>query len=249
MNIGLYQSASALSGLERWQESVSQNIASSQTAGYRKRTTNFSAEMVGELRTGTRATAGHTAAVPVSFTKASTGISFAQGVNQATRRELDVAIQGNGFFEVQRDDGSKAYTRSGEFRLSADRTLTTSDGNPVLSDGGSPITLVAGGGPVTITADGTISQGDTALGKISVQKFANNADLIPLAGGLFAPGANSRPEAVEDPGVMQGYVEASNISSLREMVDLILVSRAYEANQKVIQTVDDEMDKTLNALG
>ena len=144
MNIGLYQSASALSGLERWQESVSQNIASSSTAGYRKRTVNFSGEMSGELRTDSRGRGGEGSTAPVSYTRATTGISFVPGLNQATGREFDVAIQGEGFFEVQREDGTKAYTRNGEFRLSQDRTLTTSEGFQVLGAGGAPITLVAG---------------------------------------------------------------------------------------------------------
>ena len=249
MNIGLYQSASALSALERWQDSVSQNITSSQTTGYRKRTVNFSTESAGELRTDPRARAGHDGGMPMSFPKANHGVNFVSGETQPTRREFDVAIQGDGFFEVQREDGTKAYTRSGEFRLRADRTLVAASGNEVLSDGGAPITLIAGGGPLTINSDGTMFQGENSLGKISVQRFANNADLIPIAGGLFAAGPTSSPQRVDEPELMQGYLEGSNVTALREMVDLVLISRAYEANQKIIKTVDDQMEKTLDALG
>src|SRR4051794_25521390 len=141
MNIGLYQSASALSALERWQDSVAQNITSSQTSGYRKRTVNFSTESAGELRTGRQTRGGHESSMPMSFPKVNHGINFVIGETQPTRREMDVAIQGEGFFEIQREDGTKAYTRSGEFRLRADRTLVTSAGNEVMSDGGAPITL------------------------------------------------------------------------------------------------------------
>jgi flagellar basal-body rod protein FlgF len=249
MNIGLYQSASALSALERWQESVAQNITSSQTNGYRKRTVNFSTQDAGELRANHRARSGQEGSMPMSFPKLNQGINFVIGDTQPTRREFDVAIQGDGFFEVQRPDGSKAYTRNGEFRLTADRTLVTGSGDQVLSDGGAPITLVAGGGALTVNTDGTLFQGENSLGRLSVQGFANNADLTPLAGGLFEAAADSPPQRLDKPELMQGYLEGSNVTPLREMVDLILISRAYEANQKIIQTVDDQMEKTLNALG
>lgn len=248
MNIGIYQSASALSALERWQDSVSQNISSSQTSGYRKRTVNFTGQNAGELHTS-RGSHGGGDALPVTFPKVSTGISFTSGENQQTRRDLDAAIQGDGFFEVQLDDGSKVYTRSGEFQLRADRTLVTSGGHEVMGDGGTPITLIAGGGPVTISPDGSVLQGETAVGKLAVQKFENNAELVPIAGGYFAAPNGVQPQRVEQPQVLQGYREGSNVTPLREMVDLILISRAYEANQKIIRTVDDQMEKTLNALG
>lgn len=249
MNIGLYQSASALSALERWQDSVSQNITSSQTSGYRKRTVEFSTQTAGELQADPRARVGHDAAMPMVFPKVNTGINFVTGETQPTRRELDVAIQGEGFFEVQREDGSRAYTRSGEFRMRLDRTLVTSNGFEVLSEGGAPITLLPGGGSVTINRDGTIFQGETALGKLSVQGFANPAGLIPVAGGMFIASAGTQPQPVDEAELLQGYLEGSNVTPLREMVDLVLISRAYEANQKIISAVDQQMQKTLDALG
>jgi flagellar basal body rod protein FlgG len=249
MNIGLYQSASALSALERWQDSVAQNITSSQTTGYRKRTINFSTQQAGEIQPDSRARVGHDAGVPMLFPKVNTGINFITGETQPTRRELDVAIQGDGFFEVQLADGSHAFTRNGEFRLRLDRTLINSAGNEVLNDSGSPITLLPNGQPVTINRDGTIFQGDASLGKLSVQKFADPSQLIALSGGLFVPGSGATPEAVEDPELLQGYLEGSNVTPLREMVDLVLISRAYEANQKMINTVDEQMQKVLDALG
>ena len=248
MNIGLYQSASALSALERWQDTVSQNITSSQTAAYRKRTISFSSQQAGELQTDPRSRIGHDASMPMYFPKVNGGINFMIGETQPTRRELDVALQGDGFFEIQREDGSKVYTRSGEFRMRADRVLVTSIVNEVMNDSGSPILLLPGGGPVNINRNGTIFQGDTSLGKLSVQRFADMSQLIPIAGGYFTPG-QAKPEAVSEPELLQGYLEGSNVAPLREMVDLVLISRAYEANQKIITTVDQEMEKTLNALG
>ncbi len=249
MNIGLYQSASSLSALERWQDSVAQNIASSQLTGYRKRTVNFSAEAAGEIQTDPKGRVGHEGGQPSIFPKINTGINFVTGDTQPTRRELDVAIQGEGFFAMQLPDGSRAYTRNGEFHVNPDRTLVSSTGAEILSDSGSPITLVPGGGEVTINQDGTLFQGSTSLGKLSVQKFADNSQLAPVAGGAFIPTGGMTAIPVDRPQLLQGYLEGSNVTPLREMVDLVLISRAYEANQKMITTVDEQMQKTLDALG
>jgi flagellar basal body rod protein FlgG len=249
MNIGMYQSAASLSALERWQEVVSRNITSSDQTAYRKRTISFSAEFAGELQSDPTKPVGHDSGMPMVFPKTNTGINFVYGETQPTRRELDVAIQGDGFFEVQRPDGSKVYTRSGEFRMRPDRTLVTSSGDEVMSTAGAPILFTVNGGPIVVNEDGTVVQGSTPLGKISVQKFADDSRLIPLSGGAFAAPDNMGPEAVDNPSLLQGYIEGSNTSSLREMVDLVLISRAYEANQKMITTMDDQMGKTLAALG
>jgi flagellar basal body rod protein FlgG len=168
---------------------------------------------------------------------------------QPTRRELDVSIQGDGFFAIQRPDGSKVYTRSGEFRMRPDRTIVTSGGDLLMSSSGTPMLLTAAGGPVTINPNGTIVQGATPVGRIGIQKFADNAQLRPISGGFFVAPEGVEPEAVDKPELLQGFIEGSNTSSLREMVDLVLISRAYEANQKIIGTVDQQMEKTLQALG
>lgn len=248
MNIGMYQSAASLSALEQWQDVVSRNIMSSDQTAYRKRTTTFSSQMAGEIQTDPTKRIGHDG-VPMIFPKVNTGVSFVTGETQPTRRELDVAIQGDGFFEVQRSDGSKVYTRGGEFRMRADRTLVTSGGDEVLSQTGTPVVFQQSGGTIVINDDGTIVQGANPIGKLSIQKFADNARLTPLSNGYFAASAGAVPEAVEKPAVLQGYIEGSNTSSLREMVDMVLISRAYEANQKIISTFDEQMGKTLEALG
>lgn len=250
MNIGLYQSASALSALERWQDVVTQNITSSQVSGYRKRTVNFSSQLGGELQTGPSGRlASEGGGLPAVFPTVNTGINFTTGETQPTHRDLDVAIQGDGFFEVQMPDGTKAYTRSGEFNVRADRTLITTGGQEVMSDSGNPITLVPGLPDITINRDGSVYQGDNSLGKLSVQQFADPAKLTAVAGGYFLAGAGAQPVPVETPELMQGYLEGSNVTPLREMVDMVLIARAYEANQKIITTADQTMQKTLEALG
>ncbi len=250
MNIGLYQSASALSALERWQESVAHNITSGETNGFRKRTVNFTTTTAGQLQTDPRARAGSSdTTFETLFPKVNTGINFGAGQTQPTKRDLDFAIQGEGFFEVQMPDGTRAYTRNGEFRMRNDRTIVASSGATLLTDAGAPITLLPDGGSMVVNRDGTIFQGDVSLGRLSVQKFANPAALVPTAGGYFIAPAGVAPEPVQQPDLMQGYLEGSNVTPLREMVDLVLISRAYEANQKIITAIDQQMDKTIQALG
>ena len=250
MNIGLYQSASALSALERWQDVVTQNISSSQTNGYRKQTVNFSTQLSGELQSDPRGNLARNGdGTPTVFPTINTGINFTPGETQPTHNDLDVAIQGKGFFEVKMPDGTKAYTRSGQFKMSPERTLVTSGGDPVLSQGGTPITFLPDGGSIVVNLDGTVVQGSSALGKLSVQNFADNSKLKPVAGGYFLAGKDMEAVPVAKPELMQGYLESSNVAPLREMVDMVLISRAYEANQKIITTFDQTMQKTLDALG
>lgn len=250
MNIGLYQSASSMSALERWQDATSQNITSAQTTGYRKRTVQFSTDVAGKWNIRPDAkNAGAENEHSVLFTHVTTGINFMTGETQPTRRELDVAIQGDGFFEMEGPGGQNLYTRSGEFRMTPERVLVGAGGLPVLTEGGNQITMLPGGGSITINRDGTIFQGSTSLGKISIQKFSNPGALIPTAGGMFVAGAGAGKESVDEPELMQGYLEQSNVQPLREMIDLVLISRAYEANQKIISTADQQMEKTLQALG
>ncbi len=249
MNIGLYQSAASMAALERWQDTVSQNITSGQTSGYRKRTIEFSTETAGEIRPDDKSRLGTDGGVPAIFPKTSAGINFISGETMPTRRELDVAIQGEGFFEVKMPDDTMAYTRSGEFRLRPDRTLVTSAGLEVMTESGDPVVLLPGQGQITVNQNGTIFQGATPLGKLSIQKFSNLAALMPTTGGMFVPAPGAGKSAVEEPDLMQGYLEQSNVQPLREMVDLVLISRAYEANQKMITTIDQQMQKALEALG
>jgi flagellar basal body rod protein FlgG len=248
MNIGLYQSASALSALERWQDVVAQNITSGQVSGYRKRTVEFSTQAAGGWQLDASAQAGADPSQQALFPKATNGISFTPGEAQPTGRDLDVAIQGEGFFQIQMPDGTTTYTRAGEFTARADHTLTSA-GGVVLSESSSPITLQSDVSKVTINPDGSIVQNGATIGRLGVVKFADPSALIPVAGGMFMANEDTVPEPVAKPVVTQGSLEGSNVAPLREMVNLVLISRAYDANQRVITNADDQMQKELDALG
>jgi flagellar basal body rod protein FlgG len=248
MNIGLYQSAAALSSLERWQDAVSQNITSAQVTGFKRRTVQVAAEAHGELLTTPGAKPDNGEGMPTLFPQTRYSIAFNPGENNPTRRDLDMALSGEGFFTVKKPDGNTAYTRAGEFQIRADRMLITSHGCEVLSDSGSPIQMSQAGGPIVVMENGTVRHGDNVVGKIGITKATDPSRLISMASGLFLADSGAGMVPVEKPVVQQGYLEGSNVSALREMVDLVNISRAYEANQKLIQSRDGIMQKTLDAV-
>lgn len=247
MNVGVYQGAAALSALERWQQTISQNIASSSVAGFKKDETSF-ASVLGEIeRIGDEGRLGKE--VRGVMPGVVNEISMKPGELGATGSELDFAIQGGGFFQIQRPNGELGYTRDGSFKLSTDRTLVTKQGFTVMGDGG-PLTLKAGGGKIAINGDGTLMQGDTLIGKIGVFEFENPKTLQRVGEGLLAStNPNVQPQAVERPNVLSGFLERSNVSPLLEMINLVTVARAYEVSQKMIRSHDENTGRAIESLG
>lgn len=248
MNIGMYQNAAALGALERWQDAVTENITSSQITGYKRRTVQMNSVAGGETfpdasQLGTRGDS-----LSGMFPEARYAISFTPGENHPTQRKLDMALAGPGFFELQMADGSKAYSRSGQFSINAERIMISSQGLELLSVDGDPIELQPQGGPPTISADGKVKQGNTLIATLAVSQPDSPSRMIPLVAGVFTAGPGAGMQEVEKPDVQQGYLEASNVKPLREMIDLVNITRAYEANQKLIQTRDEILGRTLESL-
>ena len=246
MNIGLYQGAASLAACERWQQIVAQNIASASEPGFRKTETSFASVLGDVTRIGSEG--GFAKEIPGAMPQATARISTQSGDLRTTNNELDFAVQGRGFFQVQKPDGALGYTRDGEFHLSADRTLVTKQGFSVLGDGG-PITLKPGGGRISINADGTLLQGETPAGKLAIYDFPDSQPLRRAGDGLLAPPEGGTPESIERPSVLTGSLEGSNVQPLQEMVNLITISRAYEASQRVIIANDESLDKAVQILG
>lgn len=183
---------------------------------------------------------------PVATTR-----SFAQGNLQQSGNTLDVAIRGNGFFQVTMPDGTNAYTRDGSFQVDAQGRLVTSTGLPVA--GG--VTIPATAQSVTIGADGVVSvalPGSTQpqpVGSITLAAFVNPAGLEPRGQNLFTEtNASGAPQA-GTPGanglgqLQQGYVETSNVNVVQELVAMIQTQRAYEMNSKAVQASDQMLQK------
>lgn len=248
MNVALYQSAASLQALERWQDAVAQNITSNQVTGFKRRTVQVSGLQAGGISVDPRDGPDRSHPLSGIFPRTSYGISFAAGENQPTQRNLDFAITGDGFFKLRDEAGQIFYSRAGQFSMRADRVLVSSGGYEVMGDGERPIELLPNGSPLEVMPDGQLRQGNEVIGRLEIELPADNRFLLPFSAGFFVAAAGAEMIAVEEPFIQQGYLEASNIAPLREMIDLVSISRAYEANQKIIQSRDQLMERTLETL-
>ena len=177
---------------------------------------------------------------------------FTPGELTNTGERLDVAIQGDGFFEVQMPDGTKAYTRDGGFKTNADGTIVTSDGL-VVQGGFQPVP--AGTSNITISSTGEVTyttpSGSTSF-RVQISRFVNPAGLSSLGHNLYAETPASGTPELGNPGengygsLEQGYLELSNVKIVEEMVNLIIAQRAYEVNSKAVQASDEMMQMSNN---
>jgi flagellar basal-body rod protein FlgG len=206
--------------------------------------------------------AGQQTTVPAGLqlglgTRASSNeIIFTQGSMNQTGNPLDVAIQGNGFFQVRMTTGTLAYTRDGSFQMDKNGVVVDSSGNPLDPQ----ITIPANAQSVTIAPDGTVSYvtpgqvNAQQAGQIQIASFQNPAGLNSIGKNLYQPTDASGDATVAAPGgteglgtLMQGYTEQSNVSIVDEFINLIVAQRAYEANSKVVKAAD-EMYQQVNNL-
>jgi len=185
--------------------------------------------------------------------KFSSNISdLTQGALQVTGNPLNLAITGNGFFQVTGPNGQTVYTRDGTFQQDVNGQLVTSDGYPLADD----ITLPSGATAITISQSGVVSAQlpsspqVTQIGKISVVTFPNAAGLTRIGGNIYVSGGASGEPSPETPGtngagtIQSGSLEGSNVSVVTEMTQMILAQRAYEMNSKVVQTADSMLSTT-----
>ena len=176
-----------------------------------------------------------------------TGRITSQGSINMTSNPLDLAIEGEGYFQIQRPDGSTGYSRAGNFHLSSEGKLVTTDGMPVIPE----IQIPDGAQSITIGQDGTVSatvagQSEAQeVGKLELARFVNPAGLQALGNNLYgvtgASGeAQTGPANAEGRGaIRQGALEASNVNVVQELVDMIETQRAYEVNSKMVQATDE----------
>lgn len=169
-----------------------------------------------------------------------------QGQITLTGEPLDLAIDGEGFFQVM-GPGGIAYTRNGAFTLSGDGSLVTSAGFPVLDQGGAPIILDPAGGAPTITPDGAITQNGVEAGRIGVVAFERPGALEKIGNSLWDAGGQASGEF--EGRVIQGALEASNVQPISELTNIIAISRAYESAARMVSNADQTRQKALERLG
>lgn len=257
MNLSLYSAATGMEAQQLNLNTIANNLANVNTPGFKRSKIEFQDLLYQKPRaSGTDSGGGNLVPTGIEVGNgsrvASTSKVFTQGQLTNTGEKLDVAIQGDGFFEVQRADGTIAYTRDGSFKLNAQGQVVTVDGLPVLS-GFQPIP--AGSESINISEDGNVtvqsSTGDQTF-RLTLTRFANPSGLRSLGGNLFEETAASGTPEAGNPGeqgfgrTIQGYVEASNVNVVEEMVNLIVAQRAYEVNSKSIQTSDEMLQNIAN---
>ncbi|MBQ1766214.1 MAG: flagellar basal-body rod protein FlgG [Aquincola sp.] len=249
----------AKTGMEAQQmqlDNVSHNLANASTNGYKRQHAVFEDLMYQNLRQAGAATSEQSQLptglqVGLGVRTVATSRSFSQGNLQQTQNNLDIAVKGNGFFQIQMPDGTTGYTRDGAFKVNANGTMVTNNGYTLLPG----VTLPANATAVTIAQDGTVSAtvpGQVApqnLGQLQLANFINPPGLEPLGGNLYAETAASGTPNVGAPGtdslgtLQQGFVETSNVNVVEELVAMIATQRAYELNSKAISTSDQMLAK------
>jgi flagellar basal-body rod protein FlgG len=239
---------------------IANNLANVNTAGFKKVRGEFQDLLYENIRTpsgpnssGTQTPAG--LQVGQGVQPVATLRQFTMGEFKQTGNSLDLAIEGNGFFQVQMPNGQVGYTRDGSFKTDGEGRVVTASG--YLLD--PAITIPADAQSINVAADGTVSVtrgGSTAaveVGRITTACFTNPAGLEAKGHNVLVESASSGSPQVQVPGasgggsVSQGYVEMSNVKVVEEMIDLIAAQRSYETNSKVIQA-GDEMLRTTSSI-
>lgn len=253
----LWTSTTGMSAQNLNMDVIANNLANVSTTGFKKSRADFQDLLYQIMKVPGSPTSADT--------KSPTGIQVGLGVKPAaitkifttgdivqTQNTLDVAIEGQGFFQVLLPDGNTAYTRAGNLKLDGEGRITTSDGYPIQPE----ITIPEDAREVTIGDTGVVSAilgsdtTSTELGNLDLVDFINESGLIAIGRNLFRETEASGAAIVGTPGtdgigtLLQGYIEQSNVNLVEEMTQMITTQRAYEINSNVI-TTSDEMMKTV----
>jgi flagellar basal-body rod protein FlgG len=239
---------------------IANNLANVQTAGFKRSRIDFQ-DLVYETLQAPGAASAQGQEIPSGFQigHGSRAIAsqrlFIKGDLQQTANQLDLAIEGEGFFQIQLPNGDTAYTRAGAFKKNSEGQLVTSDGftiEPAISIPQNSLSVTVGvDGTVSVTQPGQTQP--TQVGTIQLVRFINPAGLESQGRNLFMPTQASGDAVPGTPGqdgfgtLLQGFVESSNVNVVEEMIGLITSQRAYEINSKAIKTAD-EMMQTANNL-
>lgn len=254
----LYIASTGMSAQERNVEVISNNIANMRTTGFKRQRAEFQDLLYQSYRRAGSTTSDQGSLVPVGI-EIGTGVKTAgtprvmsQGSVVPTEKELDVAVNGEGFFVVQLPDGRTGYSRDGTFERDNAGLLVTLDGYQIEPG----ITIPDTANSVSISADGTVEaflgtdSQPTQLGQIQLARFVNKGGLESIGKNMFVETAASGPAQLGTPdtdgmgGLMQGYLESANVNAVTEISDLIAAQRAYEMNARVISGADEMLQAT-----
>ena len=253
----LYSSAAGMQSQQLNLDVIANNLANVNTTGFKKSKIEFQ-DLLYQTTRQPGADQGNGNQLPTGMQighgsrPVATARVFTNGELTQTGERLDVAVQGDGFFEVQLPDGTRAYTRDGAFKTDSSGRITTSDGL-VVQGGFQPVPqgttaiAIAPTGEVTYSGAG----GNTSF-RVQLVRFTNPGGLESMGRNLYRETAASGPAELGNPGengfgeLAQGYLEMSNVKVVEEMVNMILAQRAYEVNSKAVQAADEMMQQSNN---
>lgn len=255
----LYTAASGMSAQQLNLDTIANNLANSSTVGFRQRVLQFQDMIYQNLVTPGAAQSQQTVAAGLQIglgTKSSASeIITTQGDMNKTDNPTDLAIQGRGFFQVQRPDGTIAYTRAGNFYLNNQGTMVDAQGDQLIP----AITVPPNATNITITQYGVVNatlpgqQNPQQLGQIQLASFANPGGLDSVGSNLYTATLSSGDAVLDNPGgpqglglLQQGYLENSNVDVVGAFVQMVLAQRAYESNSKVITAANDMYSEVNN---
>ena len=236
MDSGYYAACTALISRTEALDTIANNLANASTVGYRSQHNVFSSVLA---EAGSSADSPLARAINNYGLLSGTTLDQSQGALQKTGNNLDMAIQGSGYFVVQTPNGPM-YTRNGSFQVSSKGQLITNSGDPVMGSNG---TITMPPGEVSISADGTISSQGAVAGKLKLVQFAPDTTLTSAGETYYSAPPKSEIPAT-DSTVKQGMLESSNVNPVSSMVELITAQRSAEMMQRALSMFNSEMDKT-----
>jgi flagellar basal-body rod protein FlgG len=254
----LYTAASGMNAQQANIDNVAHNLANVNTTGFKKGRMEFEDLVYQQIKAPGAATSTEGQS-PVGLDAGlgsrvvATARNFSTGNMRATQGPLDLAIEGQGFFQISLPGGETGYTRAGTLKMSADGQLVTNEGYPLEPE----ITIPQGTTTIDISKDGIVTaltqgQPTQKVGTIELANFQNPAGLMPRGGNVFAASEASGDAITGFAGtdglgtIAQGFLEDSNVSVVEEMVNMILGQRAYEASSKVIRAADEMLQQVNN---
>ena len=238
MQSGLYVALSSQIALEKRLNTIADNVANASTVGFRATGVKFE-DVVSGLDDKA-----------LSFvTSGDTYISNTNGPLRETGNPFDFAVKGNAWFGIETPGGA-VMTRDGRFTLTENGELVTIEGYPVLDAGGAPIQLDPRNGPPRAGADGSLRQGDNLVGALGLYNFDPGPNFIRFGNSGIVPAGEPEPLVDRlDAGVVQGFLEESNVNPMLEITKLIMVQRAFENGAAMIRATESTYDEAIKTLG
>ena len=241
MDNSLLVSLSSQLAAYRSMDVIANNLANASTPAFKRESVKFE-----EMVTQVTPSEGQIGPQNVSFVK-DTGVlrDLTQGSLETTNAPFDVAISGKGYMVIQTPQGNR-YTRNGHFSLDPNGQLVTSDGQPVLGDGGA-ITITPDDGDVHIAADGTVSGKNGDIGKLQLVDFPDERAMTKIGASLYS--TTQAPVTSEDGSFQQGMLESSNVQPVLEISHMIEIMRAYETTATLTSSQEDLQRQSIDKLG